>query len=1433
MVMSDTAGLPVARGAPADAAAGGGAPKKPGPELFPDAKPQVASEQKSSSGGGTMPGPTSRARGRNQTPGGNYTDVSVAPDPSSPGRSGVVFPEGMVAAGAAERQPTSCAGRFFRAFRDARANLQEDDTGNREARFLATDTMEQIEMQMSPAELQRQRAEDAKMEFAHHKIDKYFDNDNAPLFVTGTRVLHAKSAIKNGFDLFIGLLITYSVMMIPWRIGFDIAPSRPGQVFDVFIDLCFAIDIGVQFNASFFVKDRLISDRTQIAIKYITGWFWVDFISTFPFDRIVGQGVKPDNVRTFKMIRLFRMSKLLKLLRMFRMPRNLALVLDWDPDPHVVGLVGMFFRIIFISHLFCCLFHLVGTNPDTDQTWIDTYMDGSETTSQKYIICIAWTVGTMMSVGYGDMSATNTPERIYSICTECMGACVFGMILVQVTDFAEGDPSQALIRRRMFELKSFMRHRRVSKPLQKRILNFYDNLWMIKSPLNETKIYSQLPESMRRQLALQSYKTVVWSVKLLFESESKFTSEILLAMTPRLFGIQEVLYKSRKEAEGLYMLVKGVVEVHVLHDYEEEVVAICSVGSHFGDERTLSNACPATMANYGFRSATPLDTFLVSHERLESILFLYKEIAKRMSRLITSRYELYEVVRKELPLKTRKSVTVKVHQVSQQHPFSQAEQSNRHGVVDSMKVSFGRKEMTNRQMRHRIIVYNGAMSNLMDVAHIWPVHFVKLDEDDELKIPDTFKCERTLKVVRGPGGRLIRASAVDPKTNPNNNMPGGVIRQNKLLRQKSTFKRVDQVLGVKNLQKILQFEYADETHASLWKRRIIHPENPRKIRWDLYVGGLIIYSVLMIPFQICYDLPSEGFLAGVDWVIDISFAIDICVSFRTAYYDKFERVYVTVPHKMALDYVKSWFIIDFVSTAPISDIVAAVSASNSSGSGDELQRTQLRTLKLVRVMRLIRLAKLARIFKLGTVATLVEELVGSPALTKMCELTFLMFFAAHILGCFWYYIASSDPLENGAWWTQPPVGMIDADRGPKYLASLYWAFTTMTTVGYGDIHPKNTTERCYAIFGMICGTTVFGYVVGKVVTLLSNFNLAWARADARMDAIHAYMRLKKVQPRLRNQVDEFYDHYWEIRSAWDHRQLLEGLPNSMKSELHNELYGPAIRRIPLFADKSPGFVSQVAHRMRPRLYTKIDKIFLEGQMGKEMFFVITGQVWLLRKLTRDLAGKLRSASPAPLHKRPSTANQSGEALPPKRFDLVATLTHGASFGEYSMLFGQPRPVSAVSADLCYLMTLRKKDLSLLVDEYPSWIELLADMLAESLELRFVREKIPSLADAVEHKTAGDEDNDEGFAQPGVMRNLLHELLVRFSSNNLKVINHFHAAEQDGSEEAVQAAVVRGVLTRDNHSLLKQSTATHGIPSPEEELPDEASHLHAGDAAVAV
>lgn len=55
----------------------------------------------------------------------------------------------------------------------------------------------------------------------------------------------------------------------------------------------------------------------------------------------------------------------------------------------------------------------------------------------------------------------------------------------------------------------------------------------------------------------------------------------------------------------------------------------------------------------------------------------------------------------------------------------------------------------------------------------------------------------------------------------------------------------------------------------------------------------------------------------------------------------------------------------------------------------------------------------------------------------------------------------------------------------KYIYSLYWAVSTIVTVGYGDITPQNEYEVLVTIFIELLGSALFGYLINVIGATMS------------------------------------------------------------------------------------------------------------------------------------------------------------------------------------------------------------------------------------------------------------------------------------------------------------------------------------------------------------
>ena len=76
--------------------------------------------------------------------------------------------------------------------------------------------------------------------------------------------------------------------------------------------------------------------------------------------------------------------------------------------------------------------------------------------------------------------------------------------------------------------------------------------------------------------------------------------------------------------------------------------------------------------------------------------------------------------------------------------------------------------------------------------------------------------------------------------------------------------------------------------------------------------------------------------------------------------------------------------------------------------------------------------------------------------------------------------------------------------------SLYWATTTLATVGYGDITASNTGEQQYTIWIELMGTIAFGYMSGTLCSNVMNSKLQPGKQEIarKMAMIKDYLRQK-------------------------------------------------------------------------------------------------------------------------------------------------------------------------------------------------------------------------------------------------------------------------------------------------------------------------------------
>ena len=150
---------------------------------------------------------------------------------------------------------------------------------------------------------------------------------------------------------------------------------------------------------------------------------------------------------------------------------------------------------------------------------------------------------------------------------------------------------------------------------------------------------------------------------------------------------------------------------------------------------------------------------------------------------------------------------------------------------------------------------------------------------------------------------------------------------------------------------------------------------------------LALWNSFAEPVEIAFEPPSfkNPSIVLTNWIINIIFALDIMLNFRTTYKNEITGEEVIEPRKICRNYLRGTFWIDFISVVPF-DIILSDFVSNG---------TILKAFSILKLFRVFRLSKLI------TYMNSTDDVKHSLKIIKLC---FFLVLYIHISGCIWVYI---------------------------------------------------------------------------------------------------------------------------------------------------------------------------------------------------------------------------------------------------------------------------------------------------------------------------------------------------------------------------------------------------------------------------------------------
>ncbi|XP_063720434.1 potassium voltage-gated channel subfamily H member 5-like isoform X3 [Symsagittifera roscoffensis] len=384
-----------------------------------------------------------------------------------------------------------------------------------------------------------------------------------------------------------------------------------------------------------------------------------------------------------------------------------------------------------------------------------------------------------------------------------------------------------------------------------------------------------------------------------------------------------------------------------------------------------------------------------------------------------------------------------------------------------------------------------------------------------------------------------------------------------------------------------------------------------KQTWDWVLFMLTVYTAIMVPFEIVYEVAQEDVFVGIiDLCVDTAFIIDIVISFRTTYVHIGGEV-VSDSKRIRNNYIKGWFALDLISSVPLEMIDMIIEQIDTN---EKAIFTQLRLIKLVRLLRLVRVIRRLDHYM---------EYAGGQLLMFLS--IFLLF--AHWFALVWYSIGISEQHLEYNWinemrdLTMPGGNQSRWDGSASlnssivftsYVSSLYFTMSSMTSIGFGNIAGNTNSEKIFCIILMFVGSLLYATIFGNVTTMFQQMSSQSTRYHEMLNDIREFMKLYQVPKDLAERVMDYVVSTWAMTKGVNTDKVMNYTPKDMRADLSIHLNRHILREHPAFRLASEGCLRALAINFEMHHSAPGDLLFHTGESIEELCFIASGSLEVIQ-----------------------------------------------------------------------------------------------------------------------------------------------------------------------------------------------------------------------------
>ncbi|CAI0441548.1 unnamed protein product, partial [Linum tenue] len=453
------------------------------------------------------------------------------------------------------------------------------------------------------------------------------------------------------WQTFLVVLVVYSAWASIFELAFKKAATGTLSHIDLGVDAFFAVDIVLTFFVAYLDTTTylLVDDHKKIATRYLTKpWFIMDVASTLPFQTIYSIfSSRMNHEEVFGFLNLLRLWRLRRVSQLFiRLEKDTRFSYFWTRYFKLVGVT-----LLAVHSAACIYFWLAYNHPLEDETWIGSEVNDFKHRSiwLSYTYSMYWSIVTLTTVGYGDLHAVNTGEKVFNMFYMLFNIGLTAYLIGNMTNLVVHSAVQTFaMRDSINDILRYANKNRLPENLKEQMLA-HMQLKFKTAELKQEEVLEDLPKAIRSSISQHLFRNTVENAYLFKGVSEDLVTQLVSEMEAEYFPPKVEIILQNEIPTDFYVLISGAVDVMSYKNGTEQFLSTLGAGDLAGEIGVLFNIPQPFVV----RTKRLSQVVRLSHQHFKQIMQPHSEDGKKIISNFTQYLkELKKDMLDELPFLT-------------------------------------------------------------------------------------------------------------------------------------------------------------------------------------------------------------------------------------------------------------------------------------------------------------------------------------------------------------------------------------------------------------------------------------------------------------------------------------------------------------------------------------------------------------------------------------------------------------------------------------------------------------------------------------------------------------------------------------------------------------------------------------------------------------